>query len=216
MGNKHAFVNKDSWAGLKEYPVAFWDFFNEFEVLSHVEKVVTTYVPHAVSADCNRSSHIRHHMKSRNRFKAENVEKVSMVKHRYRKMKTLSNKKVSAAYENLLHPIKFISAKLLFQANSNSLHEIGYDDEVETEVNTGYDGQLIFIDGGYYVIVGGDDEALHIQVAGEEDHAQKEMDGSFADIWDVLRQLEDDLDMVSESEQKRETYISSEEDDGDM
>ena len=27
MGNKHAFANKASWAGLKEYPVAFWAFF---------------------------------------------------------------------------------------------------------------------------------------------------------------------------------------------
>ena len=26
MGNKHVFANKASWAGLKEYPVAFWDF----------------------------------------------------------------------------------------------------------------------------------------------------------------------------------------------
>ena len=26
MGNKHAFANKASWAGLKEDPVAFWDF----------------------------------------------------------------------------------------------------------------------------------------------------------------------------------------------
>ena len=26
MGNKHAFTNKISWAGLKEDPVAFWDF----------------------------------------------------------------------------------------------------------------------------------------------------------------------------------------------
>ena len=88
-------------------------------------KVVTTYVPHDVSAERNWSSHIRHHMKSRNRFNAENVEKVYMAKHRYRKMKTLSNKKVSAAYEKLFHPTKFISAKFLFQANSNSLHEIG-------------------------------------------------------------------------------------------
>ena len=45
MGNKHAFANKASWAGLKEDPVAFWDFYYEFEVLSHVEKFVTTYVP---------------------------------------------------------------------------------------------------------------------------------------------------------------------------
>ena len=41
------------------------------------------------------------------------------------------------------------------------------------------------------------------------------MDGSIADIQDLLRQLEDDLDTVSESEQTPETYISSEEDDGD-
>ena len=27
MGNKHVFTNKDSWAGLKEDPVTFWDFF---------------------------------------------------------------------------------------------------------------------------------------------------------------------------------------------
>ena len=27
MGNKHAFANKASWEGLKEDPVAFWDFF---------------------------------------------------------------------------------------------------------------------------------------------------------------------------------------------
>ena len=26
MGNKHAFANKASWAGIKEDPVAFWDF----------------------------------------------------------------------------------------------------------------------------------------------------------------------------------------------
>ena len=26
MGNKHDFENKDSWEGLKEDPVAFWDF----------------------------------------------------------------------------------------------------------------------------------------------------------------------------------------------
>ena len=113
-------------------------------------------------------------------------------------MKTLSNKKVSAAYEKLLHPTKFISAKLLFQANFNSLHEIGYDDEGETEVNTGDESQLVSIDGGDDVIVGDDDEALHIQVAGEADHAQKEMDGLIADVWDVLRQLEYDLDTVSE------------------
>ena len=73
---------------------------------------------------------------------------------------------MSAAYEKLLHPTKYISAKLPFQANSNSLHEIGDDDEVETEVNTRDDGKLIVIDGG-------DDEALHIQVAGEAAHAQK-------------------------------------------
>ena len=96
MGNKHAFVNKASWAGLKEDPVAFWDLFNEFGVLSHVEKVVTTYVPHAVLAERNWSSHIRNHMKSRNRFKAENVEKVSMVKHRYRNKNTLPNKNVAS------------------------------------------------------------------------------------------------------------------------
>ena len=34
-------------------------------------------------------------------------------------------------------------------------------------------------------------------------------------VCNVLRQLEDDLDTVSESEQTPETYISSEEDDGD-
>ena len=96
-----------------------------------------------------------------------------MVKHRYRKKKTLSNKKVAAAYQKLLHPRKSISAKLMFQADSNSLHEIGDDNEVETEVNTGYYGQLIVIDGGNDVIVGGDDKALHIQVAGEASHAQK-------------------------------------------
>ena len=45
MGNKHALENKASWAGLKEDPVALWDFYYKFEVLSHVEKVVTTYVP---------------------------------------------------------------------------------------------------------------------------------------------------------------------------
>ena len=27
MGNKHDFANKASWAGLKEGPVAFWEFF---------------------------------------------------------------------------------------------------------------------------------------------------------------------------------------------
>ena len=121
-----------------------------------------------------------------------------MVKHQYRKKNTLSNKKVAAAYEKLLHPTKYISAKLLFQANSNILHEIGDDDEFATEVNTRDDGQLIVIDGGDDVIDGGDDETLHIQVAGEAAHPQKDMDGSIADIWDVLRQLEDDLDTVSE------------------
>ena len=135
-----------------------------------------------------------------------------MVKHQYRKKKTLSNKKVEASYQKMLHPNESISAKLLFQANYNSLHEIGYDDEVETEVNT---GEMIVIDGGDDVIDGGDDEALHIQVAGEAAHAQKEMDGLIADIRDVLHQLEDDLDTVSESEQTPETYISSEEDDWD-
>ena len=69
-------------------------------------KVVTTCVPHAVSAERNWSSHIRHHMKSRNRFKAENVEKVSMVKHQYRNKKKLPNKKVADAYQKLLHPTK--------------------------------------------------------------------------------------------------------------
>ena len=137
-----------------------------------------------------------------------------MVKHQYRKKKTLSNNKVSAAYEKLLHPTKFISTKLLFQANSNSLHEIGDDDEVETEVNTRDYGQLIVIDGDDYVMDSSDDEALHIQVAGEAAHAQKEMDGLIADIRDVLRQPEDDLDAVSESDQTPETYISSEENDG--
>ena len=112
-----------------------------------------------------------------------------MAKHRYRKKKKLSNKKVAAAYQKMLHPTEFISAKLLFRANSNSLHEIRDDDEIETEVNTGDNSQLIFIDGGDGVINGGDDEALHIQVAGEADHAQKEMDGLIADIRDVLRQL---------------------------
>ena len=34
-------------------------------------------------------------------------------------------------------------------------------------------------------------------------------------FWDVLRQLEYDLDTVSESEKILETYISSEEDDGE-
>ena len=121
-----------------------------------------------------------------------------MVKHQYRKKKKSLNKKVSVPYEKLLHPTKSISAKLLFQVNSNSLHEIGYDDEVETEVNTRDDGQLIVIDCCDDVIVGGDDEALHIQVAGEADHAQKDMDGPITTIRDVLRQLEDDLDIVSE------------------
>ena len=115
-----------------------------------------------------------------------------------------------------MHPTESISAKLLFQANSNSLHEIGYDDEVETEFNnTRDDGQLIVIDGGDGVIVVDDYESLHIQVEGEAAHAQKEMDGLISDIRDVLRQLEDDLDIVFESEQTPETYISSEEDDGD-
>ena len=40
------------------------------------------------------------------------------------------------------------------------------------------------------------------------------MDGLIADIRDVLRQLEDDLGTVSELEKTPETYISSEEDDG--
>ena len=69
-----------------------------------------------------------------------------MVKHRYRKKQTLSNKKVAAAYQKLLHLTESISTKLLFQANSNSLYEIGYDDEFETEGNTGDDSQLIFIE----------------------------------------------------------------------
>ena len=73
----------------------------------------------------------------------------------------------------------------------------------------------VVIAGGDDVIDAGDDKTLHIQVAGEADHAQKEMDGSIADIWDVLRQLEDDLDTVSELEQTLETYISSEENDED-
>ena len=34
-------------------------------------------------------------------------------------------------------------------------------------------------------------------------------------VCNVLRQLEDDLDTVSESEKTPKTYISSEEDDGD-
>ena len=84
-----------------------------------------------------------------------------MLKHRYRKKKTLSNKKVAAAYHKLLHLTESIFAKTPFQANSNSLHEIEEDDEGETEINTGDDGQLIFIDGGDDVI-DGDDEALHI------------------------------------------------------
>ena len=138
-----------------------------------------------------------------------------MVKHRYIKKKKFSNKKVAAAYQKILHPTESISAKLLFQADSNSLHEIGNDDEVENEVNTGDYGQLIVINGGDDVIYGGDDEALHIQVAGEAAHAQKDMDGPIANIRDVLCQLEDDLDTVSESEQTPETYISSEEDGGD-
>ena len=178
-------------------------------------KVLTTYVPHAASAERNWSSHIRHHTKSINQFKAKNVEKMSMVKHQYRKKKTLSNKKVAAAYQKLLHPTESISTTLLFQANSNSLNEIRDDDEVETEVNTRDDGQLIVIDGGDDVINGGDDKALNIQVAGEAAHAQKEMDGLIADIRDVLRRLKDDLDTFSDSEQTPETYISSEEDDGD-
>ena len=65
------------------------------------------------------------------------------------------------------------------------------------------------------VLYGGDDKTLHITVAGEAAHPQKEMDGPIADIRDVLRQLEDDLNTVSESEQTPETYISSEENDGD-
>ena len=105
----------------------------------------------------------------------------------------------------MMHPTKSISAKLLFQANSNSLHEIRDDDEVETEVNTGYGGQKIVIDGGDDVIVGGDDEALHFQVVGQAAHAQKEMDGPITDIRDVLRQLENDLDAVFKSEQTPET-----------
>ena len=107
---------------------------------------------------------------------------------------------MAAAYQKLLHLTKYISAKLLFQANSNSLNEIGDDDEVETEVNTGYDGQLIVIYDGNDLINGGDDESCQIQVAVETAHAQKEMDGPIADIWDVLRQLEDDLYTVSDSE----------------
>ena len=122
-----------------------------------------------------------------------------MVKHRYRKKMTLSNKQVADEYQKLLHTTEYISAKLLFQADSNSLHEIGDDDEGVTEVNTGNDGQLIFINGGNDAIVGGDDEVLHIQVAGEAAHAQKEMDGPISHIRYVLRQLEDDLVTVSES-----------------
>ena len=128
-----------------------------------------------------------------------------MVKHQYRKKKTLSNKKVSAAYEKLLHPTKFISTKLLFQADSNSLHEIGDDDEVETEVNNGDNGQMIVIEGGDDVIDGGDDEALHIQGACDAAHAHNEMDGLINDIRNVLLQLEDDLDTVYELEQMPET-----------
>ena len=79
-----------------------------------------------------------------------------MVKHQYRKKNTLSNKKVAAAYKKLLHPIESISETLVFQANFNSLHEIRDDDEVDTKVNTGDDGQLVFIDGGYAVIDGCD------------------------------------------------------------
>ena len=41
------------------------------------------------------------------------------------------------------------------------------------------------------------------------------MNGPISDIQDVLRQLEDDLNTVSESEQTPETYISSEENDRD-
>ena len=41
------------------------------------------------------------------------------------------------------------------------------------------------------------------------------MYGPIAHIQDVLSQLEYDLDAVSESEQTPETYIFSEEDDGD-
>ena len=65
------------------------------------------------------------------------------------------------------------------------------------------------------VIDGGDDEALHIQVVGEAYDAQKDMDGPIADIRDVLRQLEDYLDTIYDLDQTPETYISSEEDDGD-
>ena len=157
-------------------------------------KVVTTYVSQAASR-----LHIRHHINSRNRFKAKNVEKVSIVKQQNRKKKKLSKKKLAATYQKLLYPTKSISAKLLFQADSNSLHEIGDDNEVETEVATGDDGQLVVIDSGDDIINGGDDEVLHIQVTGEAAHSQKEMDGLIADIRDVLRQLEDDLDTVSES-----------------
>ena len=63
----------------------------------------------AVSAEHNWSSYICHHTKSRNQFKAKNVDKVSMVKHRYRKKNKLSNKKVAAAYQKLLHPTESIS-----------------------------------------------------------------------------------------------------------
>ena len=81
MGNKHDFANKASWAGLKEDPAVFWDLLNYFEDLSHVAKVVTTYNPHAASGERIWSSHIRHHIKLINWFKAGNLEKVSMVKH---------------------------------------------------------------------------------------------------------------------------------------
>ena len=163
-------------------------------------KVVTTYVPHATSAERNWSLQICHHTKSRNWFKAKNVEKVSMVKQQYIKKNKLLNKKVAAAYQKLLHLTKYISEKLLFRADAKSLHEIGDDDEGETEVNTGHDDQMIVIDGGDDFIIDGDDEALHIQVAGEAAHAQKEMDGLIADIRDVLRQLEDYFDTISESD----------------
>ena len=128
---------------------------------------------------------------------------------------TLSNQKMGAGYQKLWHPTESIYEKLLFQVNSNSLHEIGDDEKVQTEVNTGDDDELIVINSGDDVIDDGDDEALHIQLAGEAAHAQKEMDGQIADIWDVFRQLEDDLDTVSDSEQTPETYISSEYDDED-
>ena len=132
-----------------------------------MSKVVTAYVIHDTSAERNWSSHIRHHTKSRNWFKAENVEKVYMVKHQYRKKNIWLNKKVAAAYKKFLNPTESISAKLLFQSNSNSLHEIGDHDEVETEVNIIDDGQMVLIDGGDDVINGGYDESLHIQVSGE-------------------------------------------------